>query len=61
MGPTIKGKTLLLELTPTEKGGKVSRVASPVSIPQGGRTYVMITYVSKENNNLRPDDKIRYI
>ena len=26
---------------------------------QGGRTYVMITYVSKENN-LGPDDKIRY-
>ena len=25
-----------------------------------GRTYVMITYVSKENN-LGPDDKIRYI
>ena len=24
-----------------------------------GRTYVMITYVSKENN-LGPDDKIRY-
>ena len=29
-------------------------------IRQGGRTYVMITYVSKENN-LGPDDKIRYI
>ena len=25
-----------------------------------GRTYVMIIYVSKENN-LGPDDKIRYI
>ena len=25
-----------------------------------GRTYVMITYVSKENN-LGPDDKIRYM
>ena len=27
---------------------------------QGGRTYVMITFVSNENN-LGPDDKIRYI
>ena len=30
------------------------------SIITRGRTYVMITYVSKENN-LGPDDKIRYI
>ena len=29
-------------------------------ITSRGRTYVMITYVSKENN-LGPDDKIRYI
>ena len=29
-------------------------------VPKGERTYVMITYVSKENN-LGPDDEIRYI
>ena len=29
-------------------------------LPPRGRTYVMITYVSKENNP-RTDDKIRYI
>ena len=31
-----------------------------ILLPARGRTYVMITYVSKENN-LGPEDKIRYI
>ena len=34
-------------------------ISPPFTEPRG-RTYVMITYVSKENN-LGPEDKIRYI
>ena len=43
---TEKGKPLFLSFY-VEEGG-------------GGGTYAMITYVSKENN-IGPDDKIRYI
>ena len=39
---------------------KVVNWQKNVEIYLRGRTYVMITYVSKENN-LGPDDKIRYI
>ena len=40
---------------------KPSHCQKPVfAVETRGRTYIMITYVSKENN-LGPDDKIRYI
>ena len=45
---------------PKAKMKITDEVKKLIRLLQGGRTYVMITYVSKENN-LGTDDKIRYI
>ena len=45
---------------PQKKWDPEIYVHGPDCLYKSGRTYAMITYVSKENN-LGPDDKIRYI
>ena len=51
-----------LQSTPDIPNTDISKypLISKKVVGSRGRTYVMITYVSKENN-FGPDDKIRYI